>query len=177
MIRNANAVWRGGPGAGEGSVSTSSGVIKNALYSLSSGFGNEPCTSPGEMLAAAQASCISLMFAQELAKMGIKPHAVKTHAQLKVEDVNSLWTITEIHLDVEVEAPDVDPEMFHKLAETAKARCPITRVLNAKVTMDAKFKPVAVHAVVWRPVAGPFRLVPSGYRDSSPRENNARGEE
>ncbi|HET8666750.1 MAG TPA: OsmC family peroxiredoxin [Terriglobales bacterium] len=148
MIRNATAVWRGGPGAGEGSVSTSSGVIRNALYSLSSGFGNEPCTSPGEMLAAAEASCMSLMFAQELAKAGVRPQAVKTHAELRVEEVNSLWTITAIHLNVEVEAPGIDPEAFHKLAETAKARCPITRALNAKITMDARFTPVAVHAVV-----------------------------
>jgi len=148
MIRTANAVWRGGPGAGEGSVSTSSGVIRNALYSLSSGFGNEPCTSPGEMLAAAEASCMSLMFAQELAKVGIRPHAVKTVAELKVEDINSLWTITAIHLNVEVEAPDVDPEKFREIAEAAKERCPITRALNAHITMDARFSPAEMHALV-----------------------------
>lgn len=148
MIRTANAVWRGGPGAGDGSVSTSSGVIKNALYSLASGFGEEPCTSPGEMLAAAEASCMSLMFAQELAKVGVRPHAVMTKAELRVEEVDSLWTITSVHLTVDVEAPEINPNSFHQLAEAAKARCPITRVLNATITMDARFKPVQVHALV-----------------------------
>lgn len=148
MIRNAYAVWRGGPGAGEGSVSTSSGVIRNALYSLSSGSGNEPCTSPGEMLAAAHASCISLMFAQELARAGFKPEMVKTDARMKVEDIDSQWTITEIHLEVSVEAADMDPEHFQHIAEMARARCPITRALNTRITMDAKFTPAAVHAVI-----------------------------
>ncbi|HYG99276.1 MAG TPA: OsmC family peroxiredoxin [Terriglobales bacterium] len=148
MIRNASAVWRGGPGAGEGSVSTSSGVIKNALYSLSSGFGNEPCTSPGEMLAAAEAACISVVFAQELAKAGFRPDTVETSARIKVEEVESQWTITAIHLDVSVQAPDMDPEHFQHVAELAKARCPITRALKVAVSMDAKFTPLAVHAVV-----------------------------
>lgn len=148
MIRNAYAVWRGGPGAGEGSVSTSSGVIQNALYSLSSGSGNEPCTSPGEMLAAAHASCISLMFAQELARAGFRPETVKTNARMKVEDVNGEWTITQIHLDVSVKAPDIDPEHFQHIAELARARCPITRALNTKITMDARFTPAEVHALV-----------------------------
>src|SRR5512133_701444 len=97
MIRSATAVWRGGPGAGEGSVITSSGVI-SALYSFASGFNEEPCTSSGEMLAAAQASCVSLMFTQELAKAGIRPQCVTTHADLKVQEVDGLWTITDIHL-------------------------------------------------------------------------------
>lgn len=148
MIRNAYAVWRGGPGAGEGSVSTSSGVIQNALYSLSSGSGSEPCTSPGEMLAAAHASCISLMFAQELACAGFKPEIVKTNARMRVEEIESQWTITEIHLDVSVHARDIAPEVFQHVAELAKARCPITRVLKTKITMDAKFTPAAVHALV-----------------------------
>lgn len=148
MIRNATAVWRGGPGAGEGSVSTSSGVIKNALYSFASGSGNDPCTSPGEMLAAAQASCISLMFAQELARAGVRPHEIRTNARLKIEEIEDLWTITEVQLDVSVDADDIDPEAFKTIAETARMRCPISRALNATITMDAAFRPIAVHALV-----------------------------
>lgn len=148
MLRSATAVWRGGPGAGEGSVSTSSGVINNALYSFSSGFGNEPCTNPGEMLAAAQASCICLMFAQEFAREHFPPHGIQTKAELKIEEVDGRWTITHIHLDVAVQAPEVSPEQFKKVAEIAKANCPITRALKAEVTMDAKFAPMEVHAVV-----------------------------
>lgn len=147
MIRSATAVWRGGPGAGEGSVTTSSGVI-NALYSFASGFNEEPCTSPGEMLAAAQASCLSLMFTQELAKAGIRPQCVTTHADLTVKEVDGLWTITDIHLRVSVEAQEVEQERFNKIAESARARCPITRVLKANVTIDAGLKAVAARAAV-----------------------------
>lgn len=148
MLRSAIATWRGGPGAGEGSVSTSSGVITNALYSFSSGFGNEPCTNPGEMLAAAQASCICMMFAQEFAREHFAPTGIRTKAELKIEEIEGIWTITNVHLDVVVQAPEVSPEQFKTIAENAKAHCPITRALNAEVTMDAKFAPMEVHAVV-----------------------------
>lgn len=148
MIRSATAVWRGGPGAGEGTVSTSSGVIANALYSFSSGFGNEPCTNPGEMLAAAEASCICMMFAQELAGEHFAPHGIQTKAEMKIEEVNGRWTITHVHLDVSVQAPEMSPEQFKQIAEQAKANCPISRALKAEVTMDAKFVPMEVHAIV-----------------------------
>lgn len=148
MIRSATAIWRGGPGAGDGSVSTSSGVITNAVYSFSSGTGNEPCTSPGEMLAAAEASCMSLMVAQEIARIHFKPEVVTTQATIKLQEIEGLWTITDVHLDVSVQVRDMDPEHFKAAAESAKQRCPITRLLNANITMDAKFVPMEVHAVV-----------------------------
>jgi organic hydroperoxide reductase OsmC/OhrA len=86
MIRSAVAIWKGCPGlgAGEGSVSTSSGVINNALYSFGSDTGYEPCTTPSEMLAAAVASCISLMVASEMAKAGLRDEYVKTQSQSQV---------------------------------------------------------------------------------------------
>ena len=98
MNRSAVAIWKGGPGAGEGTVSTSSGVINNALYSFGSGTGSEPCTSPSEMLAAAVASCMSLMVAREMAGAGLKDKYVKTESPLTLEDKGSHWEITGIHL-------------------------------------------------------------------------------
>ena len=89
MNRSAVAIWKGGPGAGEGTVSTSSGVINNALYSFGSGTGSEPCTSPSEMLAAAVASCMSLMVAREMAGAGLKDKYVKTESPLTLEDKGS----------------------------------------------------------------------------------------
>lgn len=148
MIRTATATWRGSPGAGEGSVSTSSGVITNAIYSFSSGSGNEPCTSPGEMLAAAEASCMSLMVAQELARAGFRPEIIRTKAEIKLQDIEALWTITDLHLEVSVQVKDMDPEHFKVVAETAKQRCPITRSLKANITMDANFVPGEVHTIV-----------------------------
>lgn len=148
MLRSATATWRGGPGAGEGSVSTSSGVISNALYSFASGFGNEPCTNPGEMLAAAEASCMCMMFAQELAREHFTSHGIQTKAELRIEEVEGEWAITHVHLDVTVQAPEMSPEQFKRITEAAKAHCPITRAMKAEVTMDARFAPTEVHAVV-----------------------------
>lgn len=127
-------------------MTTSSGVI-DALYSFASGFNEEPCTSPGEMLAAAEASCMSLMFAQELARNGIRPDVIETSAALKLEDVQSQWTITEIHLEVSIHASGLRNEQLETIAETARERCPITRALNAKVIVKATLQQESLHAM------------------------------
>lgn len=138
MIRNAVAVWKGGPGAGEGTVSTSSGVISNALYSFCSGTGNEPCTSPSEMLAAAVASCISLMLVQEMTRAGLKDEYVKTESHLTLEQKKGRWEITGIELNVTAIVPKVHGKKFQRAAESAKAKCPISRALNVPIKMTAK---------------------------------------
>src|SRR5437868_3568805 len=98
MIRSAVATWKGSPIIGEGQVTTSSGVMSNALYSFGSSTGNEPCTSPSEMLAASVASCMSLMLAQELSKHGVKPEMVKTESVLTLQEKNKHWEIVSIEL-------------------------------------------------------------------------------
>src|SRR5271167_5002165 len=105
MIRSAVATWSGGPGAGEGFVTTSSGVITNALYSFGSSTGNEPCTSPSEMLAAAVGSCMSLIIAQELAKLGIRNELVKTEAELTLEEHKGRWQVTGVELRATANLP------------------------------------------------------------------------
>jgi lipoyl-dependent peroxiredoxin len=141
MIRSAVAIWKGGPGAGEGTVSTSSGVISNALYSFGSGTGNEPCTSPSEMLAAAVASCISLMIAREMAQAGLKDEYVKTESQLTLEEKKSHWEITGIQLNVVAIVPEVHAKKFQHVAESAKAKCPISRSLKVPIKMTVKQEP------------------------------------
>jgi len=138
MTRSAVAVWKGGPGAGEGSVSTSSGVVSNALYSFGSGTGNEPCTSPSEMLAAAIASCISLMVAKEMAKVGLKDEYVKTEAQLTLEDKKGGWEITRVHLNVLASVPEIHVKKFQHVVETAKAKCPISGALKVPIDLTVK---------------------------------------
>ena len=98
MIRSATATWKGSPAAGEGSVSTTSGIISKALYSFGSSTGNEPCTSPSEMLAAAVASCMSLIITQELAKLGVRTQFVKTESELLLEEHKGRWQISNIEL-------------------------------------------------------------------------------
>jgi len=138
MVRTAVAIWKGGPGAGEGTVSTSSGVISNALYFFGSGTGNEPCTSPSEMLAAAVASCISLMVAREMAQAGLQDEYVKTESQLTLEDKKSHWEITAIELKVVATIPEVHAKKFQRVAESAKAKCPISRALRVPIKMTVK---------------------------------------
>jgi lipoyl-dependent peroxiredoxin len=141
MIRSAVAIWKGGPGAGEGTVSTSSGVISNALYSFGSGTGNEPCTTPSEMLAAAIASCMSLMFASEMARAGLKDRYVKTEAQLTLEEKKNHWEITGIQLNVVAAAAKVDAKKFQQVGECAKANCPISGALKVPIKMTVKQEP------------------------------------
>jgi len=138
MIRSAVATWKGGPGSGEGTVSTSSGVINNALFSFGSGTGNEPCTSPSEMLAAAVASCISLMVAREMVKAGLKDEYVKTESQLTLEEKQNHWEITGIQLNVVASVPELHVTKFRHVVEHAKAKCPISRALKVPIKMTVK---------------------------------------
>jgi len=146
MIRSAIAVWKGSPAAGEGSVSTTSGIMSKALYSFGSSSGNEPCTSPSEMLAAAVASCMSLMMAQELAKAGIRNDFVQTEAELTLEDHKGRWQITGIDLHVSTSLPELDADKFHKACKAAKAKCPISHSLNVPIRLTTTLEPVE-HAV------------------------------
>jgi len=138
MIRTAVAKWTGGPAAGDGLVSTSSGVLTNALYSFGSGTGNEPCTSPSEMLAAAVASCMSLMVAREMIKAGLRDESVKTESQLTLEEKENHWEITGIQLNVVATVPEVHAKKFQHIVESAKAKCPISRALKIPITMTVK---------------------------------------
>jgi lipoyl-dependent peroxiredoxin len=146
MIRSAVALWKGSPAAGEGSVSTTSGIMSKALYSFGSSTGNEPCTSPSEMLAASVASCMSLMLAQELAKVGIRNDVVKTEAELTLEEHKGRWQITGIELQVTATLPEIDAEKFHRATKAAKTRCPISHALNVPVKLTSTIEP-AVHAL------------------------------
>lgn len=91
---------------------------------------------------------MSLIIAQEVAKAGFKPEVITTKASITLQEVQAQWTVSDIHVDVSVQVRDMDPEHFRAVAELAKQRCPITRALKANITMDAKFVPSEVHAVV-----------------------------
>jgi osmotically inducible protein OsmC len=142
MIRSAVAEWKGSPAAGEGAVTTTSGIMSKALYSFGSSTGNEPCTSPSEMLAASVASCMSLMLAQEMAKLGIRNENVKTEAELTLEEKKGRWEISSIDLHVIATLPELDTEKFHRATKAAKSRCPISRALNVPVKVTSTIEPV-----------------------------------
>ena len=148
MERSATAIWRGGPGAGEGQVTTSSGVVQNALFAFGSSFGNEPCTSPTEMMAAALSACTSMMVAQELARISIRSESINTTATLKLDEQEDGWRVTKASVKIAVKVGEIDPIQFHKAIQTAAGKCPIARALNVPVNVESKLEPVAIHATV-----------------------------
>jgi osmotically inducible protein OsmC len=132
MKRSASALWQGGLKDGKGTVSTESGVLKQSPYSFRTRFEGQPGTNPEELIAAAHAGCFSMALSAELGKAAMTPETIRTTATLTMENIASGWTVTQIHLDVTVK--------LQAAANAAKAGCPISRLLNAKITMDAKLE-------------------------------------
>ena len=137
MKRNASALWQGGLKDGKGAISTDSGVLKDTQYSFGTRFENGIGTNPEELIAAAHAGCFSMAFSAELGKAGITPEAIHTKATVTLDKTDAGFSITESHLVVTAKVPGADQAKVLELANAAKAGCPISRVLNAKVTMDA----------------------------------------
>jgi osmotically inducible protein OsmC len=138
MKRKASAVWRGGLKDGKGTISTDSGVLKNTQYSFSTRFENGVGTNPEELVAAAHAGCFSMALSAQLESAGLKAEEINTTATVTMEKVDAGWTVTAVHLDVTTRVPDADQAKFDKAANDAKTGCPISRLLNAKITMTAK---------------------------------------
>src|SRR5215471_7056430 len=138
MKRKASAVWRGGLKSGKGNISTDSGVLKDAQYSFSTRFENGVGTNPEELVAAAHAGCFAMAFSSELGKAGLKPESIAATATVTLEMLPGGPTVTESHLDVTAKVPGADKNKVLEIANVAKAGCPISRLLNAKVTMEAK---------------------------------------
>jgi lipoyl-dependent peroxiredoxin len=138
MQRKASAVWKGGLRDGKGTVSAASGVLSNTPYSFTTRFENTPGTNPEELIAAAHAACFSMALSAQLGEAKLTPESIQTAATLTMEKLDSGWTITAVHLDVVAHVPGATPEAFSKAAQNAKAGCPVSKVLNAKITMEAK---------------------------------------
>jgi osmotically inducible protein OsmC len=138
MKRTASAHWAGGLKEGKGSVSTQSGVLNNTQYSFSTRFENGVGTNPEELIAAAHAGCFSMALSAELGKVGLTPETIDTNAILTLDKTDAGFTITAVHLDVSVKIPGADQKKFDEAAQNAKKGCPVSRVLNANITMRAQ---------------------------------------
>jgi osmotically inducible protein OsmC len=138
MKRKASAVWQGGLKDGQGAISTESAVLANTQYSFGTRFENGPGTNPEELIAAAHAGCFSMALSAELGQAGLTPKSIQTTATVSLERQDAGWTITQVHLDVTASIPGADAAKFAAVAAKAKAGCPVSRVLNATITMDAK---------------------------------------
>jgi osmotically inducible protein OsmC len=140
MIRKASAVWRGDLKGGKGSISTESGVLAQIQYSFSTRFENGKGTNPEELIAAAHAGCFSMALSAELGKAGLTAESIQTTATLTMERLDAGWTVTRIHLEVLATIPGANAATFNPAANAAKAGCPISRLLNTTITMDARLQ-------------------------------------
>ena len=138
MQRKGSAVWKGDLKQGKGSVSTASGVLKDAQYSFATRFENGNGTNPEELIAAAHAGCFSMALSAQLGTMGITPESIETTATVSLEKQEGGFAITAVHLDVTGRIPGNDQTKFEQAAKSAKEGCPVSKVLNAKITMDAR---------------------------------------
>jgi osmotically inducible protein OsmC len=138
MKRSASAVWRGGLKDGKGTVSTPSGAIQEVPYSFSMRFEDAPGTNPEEMIAAAHAGCFSMALSGQLGTANLTAESISTTATVTMEKLEAGWTVTASHLSVRARVPGASPQVFREKAEAAKAGCPISRLLNARITMDAE---------------------------------------
>jgi osmotically inducible protein OsmC len=138
MKRSASAVWKGGLKDGRGTVSAESGVLSNVPYNFSMRFENEKGTNPEELIAAAHAACFSMALSLFLGNAGMTAESINTSATVTLEKVGDAFTVTASHLDTTVKIPNADQAKFQQAAEGAKAGCPISRLLNTKITLDAK---------------------------------------
>jgi len=135
--RTGSAEWKGGLKDGRGTVSTQSGVLENAQYSFGTRFESGKGTNPEELIAAAHASCFSMALSVILGEAGLTADSIQTTATVTLEKQEAGFSVTSSHLDVRARIPGATKEKFEEAANKAKAGCPISRLLNAKITMDA----------------------------------------
>ena len=141
MKRNASAVWHGNLKAGRGALSTESTVLRDAPYSFGTRFENGPGTNPEELIGAAHAGCFSMALSAALAQAGFTADTIATTATVTLENHPlSSWTVTAVHLETRAKVPGVTAEKFAGLAAGAKAGCPISRLLKAEITLDARLE-------------------------------------
>ena len=140
MKRSASAVWKGGLKDGKGTISTESGVLADTQYSFSTRFENGKGTNPEELIGAAHAGCFSMALSAQLGEAGMTANSIATTATVNLEKVEGGFAITAVHLVVKAKIPGADQAKFMTAANNAKAGCPVSKVLNATITMDASLE-------------------------------------
>ncbi len=140
MKRKASAIWKGGIKDGKGTISTDSGVLAETQYSFSSRFEEGTGTNPEELIAAAHAGCFSMALSGQLGEAGMTAESINTTASVTLDKTADGFAITAVHLDVTARIPGANQGAFETATNNAKAGCPVSKVLNAKITMDAKLE-------------------------------------
>jgi len=138
MKQKASAIWEGSLKEGSGTISTGSGALVAKPYSFRTRFEGEPGTNPEELIGAAHAGCFSMAFSMILGLAGFTPERIETTATVTLEKKDDGFAVTASHLEVTATVPGIGEPAFQDAAEKAKANCPISKLLNATITMDAK---------------------------------------
>jgi lipoyl-dependent peroxiredoxin len=137
MDRKAQAVWRGTGKDGEGRLTSASGVLSDTAYSFKTRFENEKGTNPEELIAAAHAGCFAMALAFELQMAGFNPTELASEAVVSIEKEGQGFRITRSVLTLRAQVPGIDRQKFDALANSAKQNCPVSKVLNAEITLNA----------------------------------------
>jgi osmotically inducible protein OsmC len=138
MKRKASAVWKGGLKTGNGTISTESGVLDNTQYSFGTRFAEGKGTNPEELIAAAHAGCFAMALSGQLGS--VNGSHIDTQATVTLDKTDDGFTITAVHLDVTAKIPGADRHAFEVAAQNAKRGCPVSKLLNAEITMQARLE-------------------------------------
>ncbi|MGC1219161.1 MAG: OsmC family peroxiredoxin [Phormidesmis sp.] len=136
MDSQSTVVWQGSAKEGQGKITTESGVLTESVYTYGTRFEKNPGTNPEELIAAAHAACFTMATTDELGSAGITPEQIQTVAKVTLSTEGNEPEVTQIHLDVTAKLPAKDKDAFEKAAQSAKENCPISRLLNADISMD-----------------------------------------
>lgn len=138
MERNATVQWSGGLKDGMGQISTQSGAMIHAPYGFATRFQGQPGTNPEELIAAAHSSCYSMALSAALADLNLEPQSIHTEARVSLIKDGAGWIVKSSHLVVEAVISGLNTDTFLRIAELAKNQCPISRLLRADITLEAK---------------------------------------
>jgi osmotically inducible protein OsmC len=139
--KKASAVWKGSLKDGSGTISTETGVLEDAPYGFKARFESGRGTNPEELIGAAHAGCFSMALSAMLGEAGLTPERIETHAEITLEKQAEGFAITASHLEVTARIPGAEAARFMEIANKAKAGCPVSKVLNARITMNARLEP------------------------------------
>lgn len=140
MKRSASAVWSGGLKDGKGRISSQSGVLSDTQYGFSTRFEDGAGTNPEELIAAAHAGCFSMALSAQLGAAGMTAERIETQATVTLDKIGEGFQITQVHLQLAAKIPGADQQAFEAAAQKAKEGCPVSKVLNAKITLDARLE-------------------------------------
>lgn len=136
--RKGSAHWSGDLKTGKGHVSTESGALKDQPYGFNTRFEDAPGTNPEELIGAAHASCYAMAMSLGLGEKDLKAERIDASAKVTLEEVEGGFAVTKVHLDVSAQIPGIDAAAFQEVAEATKKNCPISKLLTAEITLDAK---------------------------------------